>query len=305
MESKITTLSTNDVAKIKSSCNITLNSLTSEYAKTSVLPHTLDECKELYLKAEEIADLAKQTIKDGLQGRALLEAKKMICGDEWNAKKMSKYGEKKWSIFLQSIDLLEKSGKPKRNVNYLLDFAGYKEVEERLIESGEDIEPIQTASHYREVKKIANTPEDVAKTYTEVVKSNGEKPKTANDVRAALAESYEQLPAGVYFEKIVAPELGVEQPDVEGGAFSHAVFSQKVVEKLPEIDTWKEAYKKLATMLHPDKGGDEFLMEVIMRINDVYKDISKFQNAMVKREEYAKAFRDWKKNNDIGHFVKL
>jgi len=51
----------------------------------------------------------------------------LICGDEWNAKKLSNNISKKWLSFLETIDLVDKVGSQKMNVNYLLDFAGYKE----------------------------------------------------------------------------------------------------------------------------------------------------------------------------------
>jgi len=71
---------------------------------------------------------------DGLQGNALLTAKKLLCGDEWDSKKPTKVIGKKWSDFLSVINC------QKANANYLLDFAGYKE----------DGGTIDTASHYRE-----------------------------------------------------------------------------------------------------------------------------------------------------------
>ena len=117
-------------------------------------PATVEECKDLYNNAIEIASVAQQAIKDGLQGKALLNAKKLICGDEWNAKRLTKSREKSWNIFLQAIDSVEADGKPKRNVKYLLDFAGYKEAEQNLIDEGIEVETIDTASHYREVKKL-------------------------------------------------------------------------------------------------------------------------------------------------------
>ena len=65
---------------------------------------------------------------------------------------------------MQSISCIDKNGEPKRNVSYLLDFAGYKEQEEKLIEAGEDITPIETASHYREAKKATPKSEPIEQT---------------------------------------------------------------------------------------------------------------------------------------------
>lgn len=75
----------------------------------------------------------------------------MICGkDEWNKAKLSNRYSLKWREFLKNLDLLQKNGDAKVNVRFLLDFAGYKEAEERLIEAGVEVTPIETASHYRE-----------------------------------------------------------------------------------------------------------------------------------------------------------
>ncbi len=47
--------------------------------------------------------------------------KKRICGNEWDAERMTKVYRKKWVDFFGKLDITE------RNVQYLLDFAGYKE----------------------------------------------------------------------------------------------------------------------------------------------------------------------------------
>ncbi len=60
-------------------------------------------------------------------GDALLKAKKLICGDEWNAKSLSHSKSSKWKDFLNTLNLVNKNGEVKVNVRYLLDFAGYKE----------------------------------------------------------------------------------------------------------------------------------------------------------------------------------
>ncbi len=104
-----------------------------------------------------------------LNDRVFLEvAKKLICGDEWNTKILPQASAAKWKLFLQSISCIDKNGEPKRNVSYLLDFAGYKEQEEKLIEAGEDITPIETASHYREAKKATPKSEPIEQTLPKV-----------------------------------------------------------------------------------------------------------------------------------------
>ena len=71
-----------------------------------------------------IINLEPKKDKDGLQCKALLEAKKLICGDEWNKKGST--SSPKFLLFLGKLDLIKPDGRPKANVNYLLDFAGYK-----------------------------------------------------------------------------------------------------------------------------------------------------------------------------------
>ena len=121
-------------------------------------PQTIEECKTLYLDAEEISMVVQQAAKDGLQGKSLLKAKKLICGDEWNKeiKTMSNSLGEKWKSFLHELNLIDKNGIIVRNVRFLLDFAGYKEAESNLIQQGIPVEEITTASHYREVKKLTD-----------------------------------------------------------------------------------------------------------------------------------------------------
>ena len=54
-------------------------------------------------------------------------------------RKLSNAISQKWLSFCDTLNLLDKNGNQIRNVSYLLDFAGYKEVEEKLIAQGEDI----------------------------------------------------------------------------------------------------------------------------------------------------------------------
>ena len=92
-----------------------------------------------YNKAEEVSRIAQMVIKDRMQGSALLKAKKLICGDEWNAKGLTHETSEKWKNFLQSINC------KLDNAYKLLDFAGYKEAEANLIQQGIPVEEITTA----------------------------------------------------------------------------------------------------------------------------------------------------------------
>ena len=89
--------------------------------------HSLEEAKDLYLKASEIATLAGKAIKDGLQGKSLLYAKKDICDNEWNAARMTKPLVKKWQDFLTIINCSA------AQASYLLSFAGYQTGDEGVV----------------------------------------------------------------------------------------------------------------------------------------------------------------------------
>jgi len=155
-------------------CNIVTHENANEIVKKvyDIKLNTVNDCADLYNKAPDIAE----QLKDGLQGMALLEAKKLICGDEWDAKKPTKAIGEKWVKFYSML------GAKKENVNKLLDFAGYRE-------GGGKIEK---ASHYRETKKITvgvekkPTAQEVDEKYDEL---GGEKLETAKAITDA--EFYE------------------------------------------------------------------------------------------------------------------
>ena len=76
-------------------------------------PKTEIECAELYKNAPEIAKIAEATVRDGLQGKALLNAKKIICGDEWDAPQLTHKSSQKWLSFLELLNLVDKKGSQK------------------------------------------------------------------------------------------------------------------------------------------------------------------------------------------------
>ena len=102
-------------------------------------PQTIEECKTLYLDAEEISMVVQQAAKDGLQGKSLLKARKILLGDEWNRKQQTHENSQKLKSFFVSINCSQ------QQASYLLDFAGYKEAEANLIAQGVDVTPIATA----------------------------------------------------------------------------------------------------------------------------------------------------------------
>ena len=238
---------------------------------------TVALCQELYTKAPEIAQIASMAIKDGLQGKALLAAKKIICGDEWN-KPLTHQTSKKWKDFLQ---VLKTSS---QQASYLLDFAGYKEVEEELIKEGIEITPIDTASHFREAKKLSDSKEHgaVATTYTEAVKSNnGVKPSTAKEVVEVVQKSKKKVDSEILFFKD-EPQWSERKTGIGAFAVGNAMISHiSPIEK----DDWKRFYKTVAKCVHPDKGGSEDDMTILAAMNEMMSVLHKQQE-----------FEQWQKN---------
>lgn len=232
-------------------------------------PKTLDECTKLYRDAPQIAEIAKSAIVDGLQGKALLEAKKLICGDEWNkAGNLSGSLSKTWQIFLQSVSC------SKQQASYLLDFAGYKE------DGGE----IETASHYREVKKRIGTDSSaIDEAYND---AGGKDLKTAKDV----AKSIKSISVLKLFEQ----EVGT----FESVMLSTMQLQDKLTECIPDVsqEEWKSFYRKVSHCIHPDKGGEEIEMMMLSSFNKMMNILFKQVKEVQKSKEYRADYAQWKED---------
>ena len=282
--SNITTLPKAEIEKVSKQF-----SADAGYTYNERLLITIDDCVNQYNKAEEVSRIAQMVIKDRMQGSALLKAKKLICGDEWNNKQLSHLKSEKWKEFLQTL------GCPYRNSQYLLDFAGYKEAEDNLIAQGIEITPIATASHYREVKKLTdiNTPEAVATTYTQAVEANGGNiPRTAKEVKEVINTSKNKISSEELFLREFPEYEDIESPhnDLKVDDF--------ISRKLPRVskDKWKHFYKLVAKIIHPDKGGNEDDMSILTGLNEVYDYLRKQEEISNKSDEKYKAYEDWCKD---------
>ena len=247
--------------------------------KAKYNPKTTEECKQLFLDAEEISLQAASALKDGLQGKALLQAKKNLCGEDWNLRQLSKGSREKWSSFLREIDCWnEKVGSQNRNVSYLLDFAGYKE------EGG----VIETASHYREAKKIAgpNTG-DIDETYKNV---GGSENKTAAQLRANLTKKK------VYVQDIFIREVG-HKPEP---SMNQIQIGSKMLDKLPHMteNEWKTWYRTASRCMHPDHGGSEHDFSILNSLNEMITTVVENEKRRVVYNEWAEDFKQWKKDHN-------
>jgi len=229
--------------------------------------------------------MAMKTIQDGLQGKALLDAKRLICGDEWNAVSLTNENSSKWKEFLKYLDLIQPSGKPKVNVSYLLDFAGYKEIEENFT----DVTPIANAGQFREVKKLSETndPREIAKLNTEIVEAiegAGEKVTASSIKEFALVNVEEQ------FKK----EFNLEKPVVTN-FFENMTDLTNMINEI-DFTHYKTVYKELSKIYHPDKnnGSDHEVMAFMNSLNELFKFVTKRRKSVVMKEEYMKQYEEWK-----------
>lgn len=268
--------------------------------KNSYDPKTEQECVELYKNAEEISSAAKMALKDGLQGKALLNAKKIICGDEWNATRLTKNIVLKWNTFLGQINLLrttgERIGSATDTVHKLLDFAGYKEKEEELIADGVEVTPINTASHYRETKKIAQedgktTPEDISKVFTQAVKTNdGVIPSTAKEVKEVVAKASRKI----YVQELFIKEVGVCPPE----AISSMTLGTTILSILPDLSEaqWKKWYRDMSKLIHPDTGGSSSDFAILNTINEAMTLTVENREKKQLRKEWKEDYETWKED---------
>ena len=285
--SKLTTLPTKEIETISKQF-----SADTGYTYNEKLLHTVDDCVEQYKKAEEVSRIAQAVIKDRMQGSALLKAKKIICGDEWNSRKLSNIISKKWLSFCETLGQIDRSGNQTRNISYLLDFAGYKEAEERLIEAGVDVTPIDTASHYREVKKLSelDSHEAVATTYTQAVEANnGEIPSTAKEVKEVVNTSKNKVNSMDLFLSDFPEYIGIEP------SHNKLKVDDIISSKLPRPskDKWKHFYKIVASSIHPDKGGTDDDMAILTGIKEVYDYLHQQDKQNMQMSEKTEKYREW------------
>jgi hypothetical protein len=247
-------------------------------------PQTIEECKTLYLDAEEISMVVQQAAKDGLQGKSLLKARKILLGDEWNRQRLTDELTSKWKSFLTQINC------PHNTASNLLDFAGYKEAEANLIQQGILVEEITTASHYREVKKLTDVPthEAVATIYTQAVESNnGDKPKTAKEVKEIVVKSINKISVINLWIREEKPE-----PEKEANNISALATASKM---LPDVDrdVWKDFYRTISKVVHPDKGGSEEHMSILSAFNEVMTYLFKNEENRLFNRRRNESFMVW------------
>jgi len=249
--------------------------VSTAYSNTEL--HTVEDCKDQYLKADEIASIAKNAIKDKLQGFALLKAKKIICDDEWDAAQLTHKTSKKWKDFLHVLNLIGKDGAVSKNVLYLLDFAGYKE-------SGGKIE---TASHYREVKKVSST-----KTHTEIDamydEAGGEALVTAKEVKKGVQKQK------VWVQPLFEKEVGKE-PRITLSSVAYGMEINNTM-PTPTPEEWKSFYRTVASCVHPDKGGNSEHTAILTQLNKMYQLVFTHEKEVSKKNEWNADYKMWKED---------
>ena len=202
----------------------------------------------------------------------------MICGDEWDAPILLGNPLKNWKLFCDGLGLLDKKGNPNRNVSYLLDFAGYKE------KGGE----IETASHYREVKKVS-----ITKTHTEIdaiyKEAGGEELSTAKEVKESVQKQK------VWVQPLFEKEVGKEPHTT----FSSMAYGAELNKKMP-VPTepeWKSFYRAVASCVHTDKGGDNNHILILNQLNEMYELVFSHARELEERTKWNIDYKIWKEDN--------
>ncbi len=254
-----------------------IKSITTNFSSDTGLTYsprnlkTLDDCVEQFNKADEVSHLAQTVIKDRMQGDALLKAKKLICGDEWNANKMTNKVSSKWKDFLMNINCKQV------NASYLLDFAGYKEAGGK----------IETASHYREVKKVSTT-----KTHTEIDamydEAGGDELGTAREVKESVQK--QKVWVQPLFEKVVGAEPKV--------SLSSMAYGMKLNDSMPTPSEteWKSFYRTVAACVHPDKGGSQEHTALLTQLNEMYQIVFTQNKEVEKQKKWNADYKIWKED---------
>ena len=161
-------------------------------------------------------------------------------------------GIESFGKFCQKIDEFEFRDNvpyPSSRVYRLLDFAGYKE------EGG----VIETASHYREVKKVVGR--DTAK--IDEVYEELDSPKTAKDVKEQVQSVESKWLEDRKKEEILLEQFLELRPDLKVKAYEDS----KTEIAVPTKEAWKKFFGVVSHCVHPDKGGEEYLQDILNNIN--------------------------------------
>lgn len=215
------------------------------------------EAIEAWHKVPELA----QAFEDMAYGSILKHMKEVLPKAEW-------------PIFLDKIGMMSDRGgryRPKANVFYLMEFAGYKE------EGG----AIETASHYREVKKVVGKDQGkIDEAYKEL-----DSPKTAKDVKEQV-QSRESLWLDAKREEdALLEEFLTLRPDLKVSPY----IDSNAQIKIPSRISWKLFFATVSHCIHPDKGGDAEMQDILNNINsymknEISKESNKYMQDVLNRE---------------------
>ena len=257
--------------------DLVVNTLSSDIR--NIQTDTVENCALLYTKIEEVKTQFKQEA-DTYQGMALLAARKLIFGDDYNKILTNHPSGNKWTEFCYQINV------SKMQSSRLLEFAGYKEIETEMIEMNPDIKPIETASHFQAAKKsiigelgkTEATPTKIAETYSKAIEQ--ERPmETAAQVKESTQAVVED-PEEIEFERQMEEERtkgryrtqGQQELGISTSSPSRPPFAAdlgKVV--YAKRGDWKFLYKEMSKIAHPDKGGSAGLQHFLNDVNEIMK----------------------------------
>ncbi len=276
---------------------------------------TEDECVYSYVHANALVDSFYKREHDGavsfIRARSLMELKKLIMNDLWseNLANVPIDLVDRWYKRMKEVGLWDEKNKcVDRYVGRLLRFANYNETSKLSTVSVVAPSEFQVRSLYLLMYSKNNNKSasmiEVSKTYEILAKqyNNGKPFKGSKEIKTAFEKFEGQvLPKKPKKPKKVEEVEEVEEvtvcvrdifvnehgecPDI---TLAPMEFPAKVIGKLPDVTAteWKKFYRLVASVIHPDQGGDKDMTAILTSLN-------RTMNVVFDHVDETEAVSDW------------
>lgn len=298
---------------------------------------TVGECSESYKNAEVIVDSFFKRERDNavsvIRSKALMEAKKLIFGSSWreNLNRLPKHLVEEWYEFLADIDgiYLHKSSDAiaqKSRIEKLLKFANYNETAkltgvtvvapntthiEKLIIAMRKLKVVNRADinkHMNDVvlmydllaKKFNDgkpfaTANAAVEAHADLLAGKKKKPKSKPKPENEDEDEEEPEEENIYVKDYFVDIQG-EQPKMK---YNSLTISGAIVKELPHVskEEWKEFYRYVANIVHPDKGGSAEMTAILTQLNAMLQIGFKHTEEEAAAVEYYEEYTHWKQHH--------
>ena len=314
-----------DIVEVKDASDLKMMRVRDVMGKSIISMNTTEDRIYAYKNAETIVDSYIERERNGavskIRADALRMEKESIMGAElWreNLNKVPQDLVDRWYKFLSQIDELDKDGRESRQVRRLMVFANYTETEK--LNGIKIIAPTET--QLRKISNLMNSNKKkasivtVAKMYEKLAKesNDGKVFGSSTDVEKAYV-AYHEEPIKekkkkkdkkkkkeveeveeVYVRDVFAEAAGDCPP--RGG--NSLKLGSAVLAEFPTMseDEWKKWYRKVASILHPDKGGSEQDMTILTAINNMVNVVVEANKLNEKNSQWEDDYEQWKKDHN-------